>query len=61
MNKNNIKTKIIAKNRKIGVLKIGNNEYISLTDLTRYADNDEPRLPIRDWMRSKKVISYLRL
>ena len=61
MNKENIKTEIIVKDRKIGVLRIGNKEYISLTDLARYADNEEPRLPIRDWMRSKEVISYLGL
>ena len=61
MNKDNIKTEIIVKDRKIGVLRIENKEYISLTDLARYADNDEPRLPIRDWMRNKEVISYLGL
>ena len=61
MNKNNIKTEIIVKDRKISVLRIGSKEYISLTDLARYADNEEPRLPIRDWMRSKEVISYLGL
>ena len=61
MNKDNIKTEIIVKERKISVLRIGNKEYISLTDLARYADSDEPRLPIRDWMRNKEVISYLGL
>lgn len=39
----------------------GDVDYISLTDLARYSDSDEPRLPIRDWMRSKEVISYLGL
>ena len=59
--KNKIETQIIVKERKIKVLKIGKKEYISLTDLARYADSEEPRLPIRDWMRSKEVISYLGL
>ena len=40
---------------------INNKEYISLTDLARYADSEEPRLPIRDWMRNKEVISFLGL
>lgn len=40
---------------------VNNIEYISLTDLARYADKEEPRLPIRDWMRNKDVISYLGL
>ena len=29
--------------------------------MARYADAEEPRLPIRDWMRNKEVISYLGL
>ena len=61
MNKDNIKTQIMVKEQKINVLRINNNEYISLTDLARYADNEEPRLPIRDWMRNKEVISFLGL
>lgn len=40
MNKDNSKTEIIVKDRKIGILRIGNKEYISLTDLARYADNE---------------------
>ena len=29
--------------------------------MARYADAEEPRFPIRDWMRNKEVISYLGL
>lgn len=58
---NKIKTEIVVKNQKIGVLIVNNVEYISLTDLARYADNEEPRLPIRYWMRSKDVILFLGL
>lgn len=61
MNKDNIKTQIAVKEQIINVLIIDNKEYISLTDLARYADSEEPRLPIRDWMRNKEVISYLGL
>ena len=61
MNKDNIKTQIVVKEQRINVLIIDNKEYISLTDLARYADSEEPRLPIRDWMRNKEVISYLGL
>ena len=53
MNKDNIKTQIIVKDQVINVLRVDDKEYISLTDLGRYADNEEPRLPIRDWMRNK--------
>ena len=61
MNTNNIKTQMIVKEQTINVLRINDEEYISLTDLARYADEDEPRLPIRDWMRNKEVISFLGL
>ena len=61
MNKESIKTEIKVKEQKIGVLRINNNEYISLTDLAKYADEDDPRYPIQNWMRNKDVISYLGL
>ena len=59
--KSDIKTTITVKEHKINVVRIKNKEYISLTDLARYADEDEPRLPIQNWMRNKDVISYLGL
>ena len=61
MNKDNIKTEIIVKEQRIKVLRIDNKEYISLTDLAKYADEDDPRYPIQNWMRNKDVISYLGL
>lgn len=61
MDNNNFKAQIVVNERKIEILRINNKEYISLTDLARYADSEEPRLPIRDWMRNKEVISYLGL
>ncbi len=56
-----VTTEIMVKQNKIGILRVGDMNYISLTDLARYADEEEPRLPIRDWMRNKEVISYLGL
>lgn len=61
MSKKLVKTEIDVIDNKIGIMKIENVDYISLTDLARYADAEEPRLPIRDWMRNKEVISYLGL
>lgn len=61
MNKNDIKTEIIVNEHKINILRVGNEEYISLTDLARYADEDDPRYPIQNWMRNKDVILYLGL
>lgn len=61
MSKYSVKTEINVIDNKIGIMRIGDVDYISLTDLARYADAEEPRFPIRDWMRNKDVISYLRL
>ena len=61
MNKDSIKTQIIVKERKISVMMLDKKEYISLTDLARYADEEEPRYPIQNWMRNKDVILYLGL
>ena len=54
-------TEMNVNENKVGVMRVGNVDYISLTDLARYADSEEPRLPIRDWIRNKEVISYLGL
>ena len=61
MNQNSIKAKITVKEQIINVLIIENKEYISLTDLARYANPDEPKIPIYAWMRNKDVIAYLGL
>jgi len=50
-----------VKDQIINIIRIDNKEYISLTDLARYADDDDPRLPIQNWMRNKDVILYLGL
>ena len=56
-----IKSELNVNNNKVSVIRIGTEEYISLTDLARYADEDEPRYPIQNWMRNKDVISFLGL
>lgn len=61
MNKEIIKSEIKVNDSKISIIRIGNKEYISLTDLARYADEDDPRYPIQNWMRNKDVIAYLGL
>ena len=61
MNNKNIKTQMVVKDQVINVIRIDDKEFISLTDLARYADEDDPRYPIQNWMRNKDVISYLGL
>ena len=61
MKNNLIKSELNVNDKKVNVIRIGTEEYISLTDLARYADEDEPRYPIQNWMRNKDVISFLGL
>ena len=61
MSKDEIKTQIFVKDKAINVIRLDDNDFISLTDLARYADEDDPRYPIQNWMRNKDVISYLGL
>ena len=46
MNKEIVKSEIKVNDSKIRIIRIRNKEYISLTDLARYADEDDPRYPI---------------
>jgi hypothetical protein len=41
--------------------RINEKDYISLTDLARYANPSEPKIPVQTWMRNKDVILYLGL
>ena len=59
--KKEITTVINVKDTKVGVLRIRGLDYISLTDLARYANLEEPKVPIQTWMRNKDVILYLGL
>ena len=61
MKKDLIKTEMIVKDNIVKVIRINGSNYISLTDLARYANPEEPKIPIQTWMRNKNVISFLGL
>ena len=61
MKNNLIKTEMIVKNNIVSVIRISGSNYLSLTDLARYANPEEPKIPIQTWMRNKNVISFLGL
>ena len=56
-----IKIELNVANNKVGVMRVGNIDYVSLTDLARYINPEEPKIPIQTWMRNKDVILYLGL
>ena len=52
------KFEITVKNNKIGIMKVGDVDYISLTDLARYEEKDEPSDLIKQWMSNKDSFDY---
>ena len=58
MNKDIIKTEMTVKEQEVGVIRFNNQEYISLTDLARYADNDDPSGLIKQWMSNKDSFDF---
>ena len=53
---------INAKGTEIAVLSKGDeNDYISLTDIARYKNPDEPKDVVKNWMRSRSTIEFLGL
>ena len=58
-NSDNFRAEMFVEGQKIRVLRVDGKEFISLTDLARYADADDPRIPIHTWLRNKNTLLYL--
>ena len=61
MNNKIVKTKIKVKNNLINVMRINNTDYISLTDLARYKNSDNPGDVIIKWMSNKSSFDFYSL
>lgn len=61
MKKEIAKTKIKVKDNLVGIMRIGDVDYISLTDLARYKNPIEPKDVVKNWLRAKTNIEYLAL
>ena len=53
--------KIIVKEKEITIKLINDDDYISLTDIAKFLNNDDPRYPIQNWMRLKDTIDHISL
>ena len=53
--------KIIVKGTEIIVFTQRDDDYISLTDIARHKNADEPKDVVKNWMRSKSTIEFLGL
>ena len=61
MKKENIKTEIIVKDNTIGIMRVGNVDYISLTDLAKFKNKDNPSNVIIHWLSNKDTAFYVGL
>ena len=61
MKKDLVTTEIIVKENKVGILRIGNVNYISLTDLARYQNSSDPSFTVKNWLRRINTIDYIGL
>ena len=60
--KNNMVTaQIIVKETKVGIIRIKNMNYISLTDLAKYQNSNDPSFTIKNWLRRINTIDYIGL
>lgn len=54
------KETITAKGLKIGIYTEDfQNEFISLTDIAKYRNSDDPRFVIQNWMRNRNTVEFL--
>ena len=54
-----VKTELNVINNKIRITRIGNVDYISITDLARYKDKDRTDYIIQNWMRTTNSLLFL--
>jgi len=53
-----MKNKIVVQNQEVSIAK---NEYISLTDIAKSKNSDEPKDVVKNWLRNKNTIEFLGL
>lgn len=54
------KGKISAKGTEITVLSVGTpDDFISLTDIAKYKNSEEPNVVVANWLRNRNTIEYL--
>ena len=61
MKKEMIKTEITVKNKLVRVMRVEEIDYISLTDLAKYQNEEDPSGVIRNWMSNKNSFDFYSL
>ena len=61
MKNNIVTTEMIVKETKVGVMRVGDVNYISLTDLAKYQNSSDPSFTVKNWLRRITTIDYIGL
>ena len=61
MKKNSVVTELDVNNNIIGIMRVNNTDYISITDLAKYANADDPSGVIRNWMSNQNSFAFYSL
>lgn len=61
MKKDMITTEIDVKNNKVSIMRVHNVDYISITDLAKYVNSDDPSGVIRNWMSNQNAFAFYSL
>ena len=56
-----VTTEMIVKETKVGVMRVGKVNYISLTDLAKYQNSSDPSFTVKNWLRRITTIDYIGL
>ena len=61
MKQNSVKTEIDVIDNKVGIMRVNEVDYISLTDLAKYQNSSEPSFTVKNWLRRINTIDYIGL
>lgn len=61
MSKELVQTQMNVNNRQVRVMRVDNVDYISLTDLAKYQNENDPSGVIRNWMSNKNSFDFYNL
>ena len=61
MKNNIVTTEMIVKETKVGVMRVGDVNYISITDLAKYQNSSDPSFTVKNWLRRITTIDYIGL
>jgi len=56
-----MKEKIDVQGKEISIISKGQQDYISLTDISKYKNSDAPADIVKNWLRSRSNIEFLGL